>query len=314
MISRRLLRIKVLHILYAFNQKDDETLTNSEKELFFSINKAYDLYHYFFLLITEIFRHAELKIDLGKSKNIPSFDDLNPNTRFIENKVYAQLLENAELNSYLHNQKLSWVNDEDLIRSLFIAFRESPTYRKYMALPSVTYKDDLELVQAMISELFADSDELQVVLEEKSIYWNDDAGFMLGMAFKTLSKFKESYPGGARLLPLYKNEEDQEFVRQLYRKVALNKKENEALIHQFANNWELDRIAFMDILIISMAITEVTVFPGIPVKVTLNEYIEIAKDYSTEKSSVFINGVLDKIFAHLKLEGKFRKAGRGLME
>lgn len=314
MISRRLLRIKVLHILYAFNQKEDDTLANSEKELIFSVNKSYDLYHYFFLLITDIFRYAEQRMDIARNKNFPTYEDLHPNTRFIDNKVYHQLLENDKLNSYLLNQKLSWVNDEDLIRNLFNDLKDSPAYQKYMSLPTASYKDDMALIIFMISELFAHSENLLTNLEEKSIYWNDDAEFMLGMLIKTLQGFKESAKGGGPLLPLFKNDEDLDFVKQLYRKVLLSKTENEALIHQFASNWELERIAFMDILIINMAIAEVLNFPGIPVKVTLNEYIEIAKEYSTDKSSVFINGVLDKIVNHLKDSKKVKKAGRGLME
>lgn len=314
MISRRLLRIKVLQILYAFNQKDDESINNSEKELFFSINKSYDLYHYFLLLIIDLFRYSDLRIEIAKSKNFPTPEDLNPNTRFIDNKVYAQLQANEDLNSYLLTQKLSWVNDEDLIRNLYNALRESLAYKRYMASSTPSYSEDVAMVQSIITDIFADSEELFLNLEEKSIYWNDDAEFMLGMAHKTIGKFKENNPSGTRLMPLYKQDEDQDFVKQLYRKAVISKKENEALIHQFASNWELDRIAFMDILIISLAITEVTIFPGIPVKVTLNEYIEIAKEYSTEKSSIFINGVLDKVFAKLKEDGKFKKAGRGLME
>lgn len=314
MISRRLLRIKVLQILYAFNRKDDESINNSEKELFFSINKSYDLYHYILLLIIDLFRHTELRLEIAKSKNFPTPEDLNPNTRFIKNKVYAQLQVNEGLNSYLLNQKLSWVNDEDLLRNLYNDLRESLAFKRYMASSSISYQEDVALVQAIITDVFAASEDLFLNLEDKSIYWNDDVEFMLGMAHKTIGKFKENNPGGSQLMPLYKQDEDQDFVKQLYRKVVISKTENEALIHKFASNWELDRIAFMDILIISMAITEVTIFPGIPIKVTLNEYIEIAKEYSTEKSSIFINGVLDKIFAYLKQEGKFKKAGRGLME
>lgn len=300
--------------MYAFNQKEDDTLANSEKELIFSVNKSYDLYHYFFLLITDIFHFAEQRMDIGRNKNLPSYEELHPNNRLVDNKVYHQLLENEKLKSYLLNQKLSWVNDDDLIRNLYSELIESPTYQRYMSLPASSYKEDMALIIFMISELFAHSENLLSNLEEKSIYWNDDTEFMLGMLVKTLHGFKETTKGGGPLLPLFKNDEDLDFVKQLYRKVLLGKTENEALIHQFASNWELERIAFMDILIINMAITEVINFPGIPVKVTLNEYIEIAKEYSTDKSSVFINGVLDKIVTHLKDTRIVKKAGRGLME
>lgn len=314
MISRRLLRRKVLHILYAFGQKEDDTLASSEKELMFSIHKSYDLYHYFFLLIIDVFRYAELKIDFGRNKNITTYDDLHPNTRFIENKVYQQLVANEPLKSYLHNQKLSWVNDADLIKHLFLAFKESLVYERYMAKSSTTYLEDVELVVALVSDVFAVSEDLLGNLEEKSIYWNDDAEFMLGMVIRTIQSFREKDPGGGKLLPLFRNDEDLDFVKQLNRKVILGKKEFDELVHTFASNWEIERIAYMDVLIIDMAIAEVINFPGIPVKVTLNEYIELAKEYSTDKSSIFINGVLDKIVAHLRDENKFRKVGRGLME
>jgi transcription antitermination protein NusB len=313
MISRRLIRIKVLQSLYSFQKTEDASLVKSEKELFFSLKKAYDLYHYILLLLIDLSKYAESRIDLAKQKKVPTYNDLNPNTRFIDNSVIRLLSENDALAKYLNENKLSWVQEPELIKNLFLAIAETDSYKAYMAKDEVDFNDDKELIMNIIEEQIAQSDELYQVLEEKSIFWNDDLDFMLTMVVKTLQRFKAKQSQYMQLMPQFKNDEDVEFAKHLYRKTIVNKSELAELIHQFTTNWELERIAFMDILIMSQAITEVLHFQSIPVRVSLNEYIEISKYYSTEKSSQFINGVLDKIVTHLKKEKKFTKMGRGLM-
>ncbi len=313
MVSRRLLRIKVLHIIYAFSKNNDGSLTKSEKELFYSIEKAYELYHYFFLLLIEIKQYAEERIEFGKSKRFPSSADLNPNTRFVDNPVIAQLIENEQLKDYLKVRKLSWVNEPGLIKKLYQEFVETEQYQSYIHAGQFKYRDELEIVISLVIDVFANSEDLFTNLEEKSVYWNDDVEFMLSMVIKTIERFKKEKPGGGKLLPLYKEDEDRVFARDLFRKALIHRNETEALIHQFTTNWEVERIAYMDILIITLALTEVKEFPNIPVKVTMNEYIELAKYYSTEKSSIFINGVLDKIIGYQRKEGHIKKTGRGLV-
>ncbi len=313
MISRRLIRIKVLQSLYAFQKTEDASIAKSEKELFFSLNKAYDLYHYLLLLITDVARYAESRIDLARDKKVPTVEDLNPNTKFIDNTIIRLLNENEPLQKYAKEYNLSWVNEPELVKSLYKAMVDSASYKTYMSNDRLDFDQEKQFIYDLISEQIANSDDLDQVLEESSIFWNDDLEFTLNMVVKTIKRFKPDQSTHTSLLPQFKNYDDQEFAKKLFRKTAVNKKEMQELIHKFTTNWEIERIAFMDILIMSQAITEVLEFESIPIRVSLNEYIEISKYYSTEKSSQFINGVLDKIVAQLKKDKKFKKIGRGLM-
>jgi N utilization substance protein B len=189
----------------------------------------------------------------------------------------------------------------------------SDYFEQYMAAPTCTYSDDKQLVINILSREFEDFDDLFVSLEEQSIYWNDDIEFMLSMVVKTLKKFKENQPESTPLFPMYRGDDDEDYIKRLLRKVVLKHAENLKLIDEFTKNWEVDRIASMDILIMELALTEILEFPSIPVKVTFNEYIEIAKYYSTDQSSTFVNGVLDKIIQSLRRQKKIVKQGRGLI-
>lgn len=313
MISRRLLRIKVLQVLYAYFKVQDKTIDKAEKELIFSINKSYDLYHYLLMLPVEIKARAEDKINSAKEKHRPTPEDLNPNTRFVDNPMLQQIAENENLARYTSIKKLSWANHPELVKNLYNEIISSDLYQEYMQAKEVGYEGHKTFVIDIYSEFIAPSELLSQILEEMSIYWNDDADFILNMIVKTLQKFKPNHKPGKALLSLYKNEDDADFVKQLFRKSIVDFEANQKLIHEFTQNWELERIAFMDILLMSQAISEISNFTSIPVKVSLNEYIEIAKYYSTEKSSMYINGMLDKIIAHLQKEKKIDKHGRGLI-
>lgn len=314
MISRRILRIKVMQALYAYYKHSGESsLKKSEQEMLFSINKTYDLYCYFFLLIIDIADYASSRIELAKQKKIPSQEDLHPNTKFIDNKIIDQLRINNQLKQYLNTNKLSWVNHPELIKELYSLLIKSNFYQKYMSEESSSYKEDADFVCTMFSELLGQHEPLYQVLEEQSIYWNDEGEFILGINIKTIKKFRADQGADAKLMSLYKSDEDKEFPKKLIRKVILNSKEYSELIKQYSKNWEVDRIAFMDILLMQMAIAEVIEFSSIPMKVTLNEYLELAKFYSTSRSSIFINGILDKVFAYLKKNKQIKKTGRGLI-
>jgi transcription antitermination protein NusB len=313
MISRRLIRIKVLQILYAFNKSSDASLIKSEKELFFSIGKAHELYYYLLLLLVDIRLYAAEKIEANRQKLVPAYEDLHPNTRFADNRLIHQLESHEGMKHYLLENKLSWVNHPEMVKNLFLKLQASEFYTGYMEGPDGGYEADRELVIGFYSEILTSSEELFQLIEEQSIYWNDDIEFVLNMIVKSLKRFKPGSPEKIKLMDLFRNSEDRDFARDLFRKTILSHDDTHKLIHQFTTNWELERIAFMDILIMSMAINEMTHFNNIPVKVTLNEYIEIAKYYSTEKSSQFINGVLDKIIVYLKEEKKIQKTGRGLI-
>lgn len=313
MISRRLLRIKTLQICYAYFKSSEQSLNQAEKELFFSIQKSYDLYHYLLLLIIDIAGYAESRAELARQKRMPTKEDLNPNMRFIDNKLIKLLSENRDLKRYLSENKLSWVNSPELIKNLYNEIRESELYSEYMTKENSGFNDDKKFISNVYSKIIVNFEPLHQNLEEQSIFWNDDADFVIGMIIKTLRSFKASSDDTVKLMPLFKDNEDKDFVKKLFRRAILNHKEHEELISKFIKNWDVERVAFMDIAVMSLAVSEMVEFPEIPVKVSLDEYIEIAKFYSTEKSNIFINGILDKVVEHLKDNGKIKKTGRGLI-
>jgi transcription antitermination protein NusB len=313
MISRRLLRIKALMALYAFNRREDGNLTQAETELMFSIGKSYDLYHYLLLLVLEIADIAEEKIDQALQKRMPSPEDLNPRRRFIDNKLISQLRKNIEFKDYISSKKLSWINNSHIPRLLYNKMIAWDAYEEYMRNEAGNYQADKKFITRLVTELFSNSEDLQSNLEEQSIFWNDDMEYISSMVEKTLKKFKSDSGEKASLMPLFKNAEDEEFVKILFRKAVLHSEKCSELIDKNTTNWEVERIALMDILVMKLAITEILEFPEIPVKVTLNEYIEIAKYYCTSKSSTFVNGILDNIVKEIRDEGLFNKFGRGLV-
>ncbi len=313
MISRRLLRIKALMALYAFNRREDGNLAQAETELMFSIGKTYDLYHYLLLLVVDIADIAGEKIDQALQKKMPTPDDLNPRRRFVDNQVIAQLRKNLAFKSYISSKKLSWVNNPHVPRLLYNKLIIWDVYDEYMKSDTHNYQSDKKFIIKLITVLFSESEDLQSNLEEQSIFWNDDMEYISAMVEKTLKKFKADSGENTPLMPLFKNEEDEEFVKILFRKVVLNQDKCSELIDKNTTNWEVERIALMDILVMQLAITEILEFPEIPVKVTLNEYIEIAKYYCTSKSSTFVNGILDNIVKEIRDEGLFNKFGRGLV-
>jgi transcription antitermination protein NusB len=313
MISRRILRVKILQLLYAYFQSDDSSLNKYEKELFFSIQKTYDLYHYLLMLIIDIADYANSRIEIALQKKIPTREDLNPNTKFVENQIIRQLRANRQLNQYINATHLSWVNSPELIKKLHNHIRMTPYFKEYMEDSSRNFEQDKKVIMEIYTTEITNTESIFQTLEEQSIYWNDEVEFVISMITKTLKGFKENDDENAPLMPLFKNDDDREYAKDLFRKAVLNKEDYSKLIESYTENWDVDRIAFIDMLILVMAITEATAFPSIPIRVTINEYLEIAKFYSTEKSSVFINGLLDKIFRQLKEEKKIVKTGRGLI-
>jgi len=313
MISRRLLRIKALMALYAFNRRDDGNLAQAETELMFSVGKTYDLYHYLLLLILDIADIASEKIEQALQKKMPTPEDLNPKREFVDNPVITQLKKNRSLNKYISSKKLTWVNNSHIPRLLNNKLVAWEKYNEYLQLPDHNYSSDKKFIINIINDLFANSEELLSNLEEQSIYWNDDMEYVIAMIEKTLKKLKSESGEDTPLMPLFKNEEDKEFVKILFRKAVINSEKYSALIDNNTTNWEIERIALMDILVMKLAVTEILEFPEIPVKVTLNEYIEIAKYYCTSKSSTFVNGILDNIVKEIREKGLFAKSGRGLV-
>lgn len=313
MISRRIIRTKALQVLYAYYASEERSINNSEKELFFCIHKTYDLYHYLMLLLVEMADYAESRIEIKRNKLQPTAEELNPNTKFISNIFIGQLRENRQLKAYTEQKKLTWANNPELIKELYLILTESEVYQTYMASETRSYIEDRKFAEKVFNHIFLVSEELYQVLEEQSIYWNDDIEFVISVIGKTMKKFNELSDSSTSLMPLFKDEDDRDFAKELFRKAIINHDELQNLIKVHSNNWDVERIAFMDILIMQLAITEFLYFPSIPTKVTMNEYIELSKYYSTEKSRNFINGILDKTLKDLKKEEKIKKTGRGLV-
>lgn len=307
MINRALIRLKVVQIVYAYYQNGGKNLDTAEKELFFSLNKAYDLYNYLLLLMVEVTKYAEKCVLAGKSKMRPTPEELNPNMKFIENRFVAQLECNEQLCAFTETQKKSWDNDEEFVKSFYEKIQETEYYQEYMADPYRSYEADRELWRKIYKNLIFNNPELDALLEEQSLYWNDDKEIVDTFVLKTIKRFDVKLGAKQPLLPEYKDEEDQEYARRLFRRTILNADYYRHLMMENTRNWNLDRVAFMDLIIMQIALAEILSFLNIPVSVSLNEYVELAKLYSTPKSPGFINGMLDAIVNQLKKEGKLTK-------
>lgn len=295
-----------MHIVYAWLRNSQGTIKQYDKELEKSIHSFEDLYYAFFQLLIEIHHYLLKEIDRKKNKHLPSEEELNPNMRFIENPAMLAVVNDEIIQSYVKNNYISWSDNTELIHKLAKELEESNFYNRYMVKEEEPdHKACKELIINIFTEIFANSDLLFETLEERSVYWNDDIELVLSMNIRTVERIKRSY----RLKPmkLFKNEADEKFAFELFRKTLSEFEQHQKLINEIAKNWDLERIALMDKVIIALGITELTNFPEIPVRVTLNEYIEMAKFYSTEKSNTFVNGVLDKIVLRLKNDNQLNK-------
>lgn len=312
MLSRRLLRLKVVKSLYAHIKSESDNLQASEKSLVLSIDKTYELYIQMLGLIVDVARYAEERQEIARQKKLPTYEDLNPNRKFVENVVIARIAESEAVQSFLSKHSLGWAKYPELIKNIYNSLTQTPFYNKYMLAASRSFKEDALLVTDFYVNCLEDNEALEEALEEQSIYWSDDLGFALTMVVRTLSNMRESHQE-LRLQPKFKSEEDLLFAKELFAKSALQFAQNQLYLDRFTHNWDVERLAFMDKLIMSVAMTELVTFASIPVKVTLDEYIELSKYYSSPTSSTFINGVLDKVVESLTEEGRINKSGRGLL-
>ena len=307
MINRVLIRLKIVQIVYAYYQNGGKNLDTAEKELFFSLSKAYDMYNYLLLLMVEITKQAEKKQSAAKSKLLPTAEELYPNTKFVDNRFIAQLEVNKQLVEFSETQKKTWENESEFVKRLCEKIMDSDIYKEYMASETSSYEEDRELWRKIYKRIIFNNDELDQVLEDQSLYWNDDKEIVDTFVLKTIKRFDEKNGAKQELLPEFKDEEDQDFARRLFRRTILNADYYRHLISENTRNWDLDRVAFMDVVIMQIALAEILSFPNIPVSVSLNEYVEIAKLYSTPKSGSFINGTLDGIVKILKEDNKLTK-------
>lgn len=320
MLSRRHLRIKVMQALYAYFQSNGNDLNLSEKGLVSAINSIYDLYIYLLSAMLEVGDFARNRMEEGKQKFLPSSEEINPNTRFIENQLLIQLDVNKNLRKNINRLKINWSEHQEIFRKIFILFRDSEAYQKYMGASAVSYRDDKEILLYLLGEVMLSNEAFISIFEEKNINWADDIDTSAMMIAKTIKKWDVSFDE-FKELPLLMVSPDEEgddlindFVLKLFRKTIIKSGESAVLISERAQNWEIERIAILDVILIKMALAEFLEFPSIPVKVTINEYIEISKEYSTPRSKQFINGILDKLVTDLKAEGVLKKTGRGLLE
>lgn len=311
MLSRRLLRVKVAKTLYAHLKSGSDNLRASEKNLVESIDKAYDLYYQMMSLVVEVARYAEGRIELAMQKKLPTYEDLNPNRRFVDNAVIHLMANSDSINDYIAERKLSWAMQSDAIRDVYNRLIEAEFYKKYMSAPVVTFTDDRKFVEEFFQWLEEDEAMLDVV-NEMSLLWSDDYGFALFMALRTIQNLKRSHTE-VKVLPKFKSDEDLDFAKRLFVKSLVDYEDNQEIVDRYSKNWDVERVVFMDSLIINIAIVELKQFDSIPVKVTLDEWIDIAKYYSSPTSSNFVNGVLDKIVADFMADGTIQKSGRGLL-
>jgi len=306
-INRNLIRIRIVQIIYSWYQNTNKDLRDTEKELLFGLQKSYDLYYYLLLLMVELSRTHENRIEAKRNKFLPSEEDLNPNMHLVENRFIRQLEENRQFRKQLAERPLSWSEHEPFVRNLLDKILESETYQTYAGVDSPSYEQDREFWRKTFKQCIYVNEELDDLLEDECIYWNDDVEIVQSFVMKTIKRFSEESGPDQPLLPMFRDEGDKEFALKLLHDTILNEKKYRALIEKHTEKWDFDRIAFMDLIIMQVALSEIYTFETIPTSVSLNEYIEIAKAYSTPKSGTFINGILDAIVQESKKENRIFK-------
>ena len=300
MINRTLIRLKIVQLVYSFYQNGGKDIKTAEKELLFSLSKAYDLYNFLLLLIVDTTKYAEEQIQNQEELNKIAHKEEIISHKFINNRFVKQLADNEQLLEYVDSQKRTWMNDSDYLKKLLNDIYASETYHDYMNNDVDDYNTDKELWRKIYKSIIMKDDRIGDVLEDKSLYWNDDKEIVDTFVLKTIKRFDDQNKQKQPLLPEYKDEEDREYAIKLFRTTILNDEEHRRLIAQSVKNWEFDRLAFMDVVIMQIAIAEILGFPLIPIAVSINEYVEIAKYYSTPKSASYVNGILDAVVKRLK--------------
>lgn len=307
MINRVLIRLKVVQIVYAYYKNSGKSLKAAEDEVFFSLSKAYDLYNYMLQLMVGVTHYAADRISFLSMKIRPTDSDRNPNLKFVNNRFIAQLEANEQLSKFAEKSKLNWVDNSDFLRRLLDKIEESDIYQEYMASETSSYEEDKEVWRKLYKTFVFENEELDSLLEEQSLYWNDDKSIVDTFVLKTIKRFEENNGEAQQLLPEYKDVADMDFARKLFRNAVANAEQYRELMASSSKNWDMSRLAFMDVVIMQVALAEIMTMDDVPLSVTLNEYVEIAKHYSTVKSGSFVNGMLDTITKKLRQENKINK-------
>ena len=306
MINRELIRIKIVQLTYAYYQNGNRNMDNAEKELLFSLAKAYDLYNYLLALIVSITQEERHRVEIAATRANREGTEA-PSARFVNNKFAVQLEENKQLNLFMESQKRRWEDDMEAVRKLCDQIEQSTIYQEYMASDDDSYEADREVWRKIYRTLIQENPELDAILEEKSLYWNDDKEVVDTFVIKTIKRFDPANGADQELLPEYRDEEDRDFALKLFRSTILNADDYQRYMSESSRNWDFSRLAYMDVVIMQIAIAEMLTFPNIPVTVTINEYVDLAKLYSTPRSGGYINGMLDTIARHLIQIGKMMK-------
>ena len=321
MLTRRHLRIKVMQAIYAHQSIEVESAGEGEKKMIKSFDQIYDLFIYQLSFLVEIFDFAEKKIEEGRNKLLPSRGDLNPNVKFIENRLIAKIRNNRDYINNYNRLRINWRQEHyDIVRKMYNDILDDSGYQEFMENPNNSFKEDQKMLIYIIKEFISDFQPLKNIYEEQNIFWEEDYYAVNMMLIDFVESLKPKDDEYQKLPSVFKDEdesgksEDKQFAIDLFRDTLSQGSEYEDVIAARAKNWEFERIAKIDVILLKMAIAELLNFYSIPVKVTMNEYIEISKYYSTPKSRMFINGILDKLIAEFKEEKKINKTGRGLID
>jgi len=306
MINRKLIRVKIVQLTYAYYQNGHHNMDTAEKELLFSLSKAYDLYNYLLGLIVAITQEERRRVDIA-TRRAEREGTETPSQRFAFNKFATQLEENKQLNLFMEDKKMSWENDVEAVRKLCDQIERSPLYQEYMMSDAEDYEADRELWRRIYRTLIQGNEDLDAILEEKSLYWNDDKEIVDTFVLKTIKRFDPANKADQELLPEYDDTEDREYSLKLFRSTILNADTYQRYMSETSRNWNFSRLAYMDVVLMQIAIAEMLTFPNIPISVTINEYVDLAKLYSTPKSGGYINGMLDAIARHLVDTGRLLK-------
>lgn len=306
MINRKLMRVKIVQLTYAYYQNGHHNMDTAEKELLFSLSKAYDLYNYLLGLIVAITQEERRRVDIA-TRRAEREGTETPSQRFAFNKFATQLEENKQLNLFMEDKKMSWENDVEAVRKLCDQIEQSPLYQEYMMSDAEDYETDRELWRRIYRTLIQGNEDLDAILEEKSLYWNDDKEIVDTFVLKTIKRFDPANKADQELLPEYDDTEDREYALKLFRSTILNADTYQRYMSETSRNWNFSRLAYMDVVLMQIAIAEMLTFPNIPISVTINEYVDLAKLYSTPKSGGYINGMLDAIARHLVDTGRLLK-------
>ncbi len=306
MINRELIRIKIVQLTYAYYQNGNKNIDTAEKELFFSLSKAYDLYNYLLSLIVAVTKEARRRLEIEQTRAQREGTEA-PSQKFALNRFALQLEENKQLCEFVETQKTTWADSPEFVGKLFTQIANCQAYKDYMASEDDSYAADRELWRKLYRMFIQENDDLDQLLEEQSLYWNDDKEVVDTFVLKTIKRFEETNGPRQELLPEYDSEEEKDYARKLFRATILNADEYQRFMSEASRNWDFSRLAYMDVVIMQIAIAEMLTFPSIPLSVTINEFVELSKFYSTPRSGSYINGMLDAIARHLVKTGRLMK-------